>query len=87
MDKSLKEKAILENYGAFESMLPLLLVDHANEFALLREGAVSGFFDSASEAHFAGTRMFADGLFSVQRVEDKAMDLGFFSHARYSRVA
>lgn len=85
--RSAKEKVIAENYETFESMLPLLLQTHKGEFTLLSNCEVVGFFPSASAAQIEGARRFPDGSFSVQKVEDKAIDLGFYSYARYRRVA
>jgi hypothetical protein len=87
MSTATKERAISQNYEAFEAMLPLLLQEHEGEFALLREGSVAEFFGSASAAQLAGRDRFPDGAFSVQRVENKAVDLGFYSYARYRRGA
>lgn len=86
-ERSAKERAIVENYEAFEAMLPLLLQTHKDEFTLLRDREVVAFFDSASAAQGAGADRFPDGAFSIQKVEDKAIDLGFYSYARYRRVA
>lgn len=83
----LKERAITENYAAFEAMLPLLLQKFGGKYALLRNGEVAGFFDAASAAQVVGKERFADGAFSVQKVEDKKIDLGFYSYARYRRIA
>lgn len=85
--RATKEKAIAENFEAFEALLPLLLQTHKGEFALLSNRDVVGFFASASEAQTDGRNRFPDGSFSVQKVEDKAIDLGFYSYARYRRVA
>ena len=85
--KSSKEKAIVENYDAFEAMLPLLLQEHKGEFALMRNREVAGFFPTASAAQIEGTQRFSDSSFSVQKVEEKTIDLGFYSYARYRRVA
>ena len=86
-DHSAKRDAIARNYEAFEAMLPVLLAERRDQFALMRDGAVAGFFPSAGEAQQAGSAQFSDGLFSVQRVEDKVIDLGFYSYARYRRVS
>jgi hypothetical protein len=85
--RSAKEKVIAENYEAFEAMLPLLLQTHKGEFALLNDRKVVCFFPTASGAQIEGARRYPDGSFSVQKVEDKAIDLGFYSYARYRRVA
>ena len=85
--RSAKEKVIARNYEAFEAMLPLLLQTHKGEFALLNDCQVVDFFPSASAAQMEGKKRFLDGAFSVQKVENKAIDLGFYSYARYRRVA
>lgn len=82
-----KRDAIARNYEAFEKMLPDLLKTAKGRFALLRDCELIGLFESASAAHFAGEQRFDDNLFSVQKVEEGAINLGFFSYARYSRVA
>lgn len=84
---SVKERAISENYDAFEAMLPLLLEEHEGQYVLLRDRDVVAFYSSASEAHLTGKEQFPDDRFSVQRVERMAIDLGFYSYARYRRVA
>lgn len=82
-----KRDAIARNYEAFEKMLPSLINAAKGRFALMRDQELVGLFDGASAAHFAGAEKFADGLFSVQKVEEGAISLGFFSYARYSRAA
>ena len=70
------------NYQAFVSQLPTLLTAHRDKFALMRDGKIVEFFDTARDAYVAGTTIFQeDKLFSVQEVTDAAIDLGFFSHA------
>lgn len=86
-DPAAKRDVIARNYDAFEAMLPLLLAERRGEYALMRDGAVAGFFQSAGEAQAAGHADFGDGMFSVQKVEDKAIDLGFYSYARYRRLS
>jgi hypothetical protein len=85
--QSVKEQAIAENYEAFEAILPLLLQEHQGQYALMRDRIVIGFFAAASAAQLTGLKDYPDGRFSVQKVEEKAIDLGFYSYARYRRVA
>lgn len=82
-----KRDAIAQNYEAFEKMLPGLLKTAKGKFALLRDCELVGIFDSASAAHFAAVDRFDDNLFSVQKIEESAVSLGFFSYARYCRTA
>lgn len=87
MAMSTKEKAIAENYEAFERLLPELLKAAEGKFALLRKRELVDVFETAGEAHAAGATRFDDGLFSVQKVKAGAISLGFFSYARYCRAA
>lgn len=86
-DPAAKREAIIANADAFEAMLPLLVAGRRGEFALMRDRSIAGFFATPGEAQRQGAASFPDGLFSIQRVEDKAIDLGFYSHARYRRPA
>lgn len=76
-----RDQEIEQNYTAFSKKLPELLETHAGKFALLRSGDIVEFFDTARDAYVYGQREFEDGLFSVQEVNDKVIDLGWFSHA------
>ena len=70
------------NYKAFQEKLPELMKTHAGKFALLHDGEVVAFFDSAGDAYFAGTKMFTGGQsFSIQEVVQQPINLGFFSYA------
>lgn len=84
---SAKRDAVAANYEAFEQMLPELLRDAPGKYVLLRDRQLVDIFGTASAAHAAGTARFDDGLFSVQKVKEGAVSLGFFSYARYCRAA
>jgi len=81
IDAAKQDEAIRKNYEAFAKLLPELMNTHAGKFALMRDGKVVDFFDTARDAMVHGTRTFTDGLFSVQEVSQTAVDLGWFSHA------
>jgi len=73
---------IERNYRAFTLKLPSLLMSHQGKFALMRDGEIVEFFDTARDAYVAGQRLFTDDhIFSVQEVVETPVDLGFFSHA------
>ncbi len=76
-----KIKAVRDNYAAFVKLLPGLLDSHAGKFALLRDGKVEEYFDSARDAFVFGESKFEDGLFSVQEVTAVPADLGWYSRA------
>jgi len=73
---------VRRNYDAFTAKLPSLLKTHAGKVALMRDGEIVEFFDTARDAYFAGIRLFTqEGLFSIQEVVEAPVDLGFYSHA------
>lgn len=84
---SAREAAVARNYSFFERKLPELLPHENGKYALLHDEKLISIFDTASGAMRAGTDRFDDGLFSVQKVEESSINLGYFSYARYSRVA
>jgi hypothetical protein len=69
------------NYDFFQRNLASFLVEHPNEFALLREEQVVGFFQQVGEAYRAGLAKFDDEIFSIQQVVAEPVDLGFMSLA------
>ena len=81
------ETEVDRNFEAFEAMLHGILPIHRGEFALMNNGKVLSYFPSEADALAAGRRMFDDGVFSVQEVTDRPVDLGFFSHAINPRIA
>jgi len=80
-DAPLKDQ-IQQNYRAFVALLPDLLTSQRGKFALMRDGKVVEFFDTARDPYVAGSALFkTDQLFSVQEIVETPVDLGFFSHA------
>ena len=76
------QEQIEQNYRIFEQQLPQLLARYRGKFALMRDGKIVAFFDTARDAFIAGQKLFAqDNLFSIQEVTATPIDLGWFSHA------
>lgn len=74
------------NYKAFQKKLPSIMEAHRGKFALMRDGQIIEFFDTARDAYVAGQKIYKqDQLFSVQEVIETPVDLGFFSHAMSQR--
>lgn len=80
------ERQIDRNYTAFEKLLPDIIQEQRGKFALMQDGQIVEFFDTLRDAQAAGACIFSDGLYSVQRVTDLSIDLGYFSHAVYQRA-
>jgi hypothetical protein len=70
---------VQRNYEAFTKELPTLLTTHRGKFALMHDGAIIDFFDTARDAYVAGQRLYSNRLFSVQEVKAGAVDLGHYS--------
>jgi hypothetical protein len=69
------------NYEVFRAKLPQLLSTHEGKFALMRNGEIVDFYDTAMDAYTKGKQDFGLGGFSIQEIADKMLDLGYFSHA------
>jgi len=68
------------NFSWFQDQLPELMTTNKGQHALLHNKAVEGFFNSSIEAIKAGIMHYGEGNFSVEPVDDKVEDLGFYSH-------
>jgi len=80
-----KDKAaeIQQNYEAFNKMLPSLIAEHRGKHALMRGGEVIAIYSTAQDAVQTGESFYEDKLFSVQKITDSAVDLGYYSHAMH----
>jgi hypothetical protein len=76
-----KQEEVRRNFEFFQRALPKLMADHAGKFALIRDCKIVSFYDTAMDANTAGSQLYADNLFSIQKVTDVIGDLGFYSHA------
>jgi len=74
---------IEENLRFFEAKLHDLLPDHRNRFALLRNKELVGLYDTLRDAQTTGDKLYPDGIFSVQKVTDKDVNLGIYSYAMH----
>src|SRR5271165_2313425 len=75
------ESEVKRNFEAFQRQLPELLKTRRGKFALMHEGEISEFFDTAGDAYKVVLKNYGQGKFSIQEVTDAAVDLGFFTHA------
>jgi hypothetical protein len=76
-----REVEIRQNYSFFRSVVASFMADHAGEFALIQNCKIVEFYRTAGEAVADGSRRFGEVPFSVQRVINRPIDLGFLSHA------
>jgi hypothetical protein len=85
MDQQQARDQVDKNYEVFRAMLPSILPLHQNKYALMKDGVAIGFYSTLEDAYMTANQFYKDQLFSVQKVTDTAVDLGFFSHAVSSR--
>lgn len=71
------------NYDFFMRHLGQYLPEHRDQYALLKNEALIGFFEKPGDAYREGLRRYADQVFSIQEVTDEPIDLGFFSHVAH----
>ncbi len=75
------EAEIDANYDFFRRSLSDFLPIYLNQFAVIRAQSIEGFYAEVADADRAARLAFPDGVFSIQKVIQGPIDLGFFSHA------
>ena len=75
------QDVIQRNYAWFLTQLSSLLPEHRGQYALIHEAQLVGIFSSPGEAEREGERRFPKAPYSIQPIEDQAVDMGYFSHA------
>ena len=82
-----REVTIRQNFHYFQGIVGSLMESHAGQYALLHASSVVDIFARPMEALEAGYAKFSDGQFSVQKVIDRPLDLGFISYGAGGRTA
>ena len=77
---STQQEQVDRNYEAFTKLLPTIIQTHRNKFALMKDQEIIGYYTSADDAKLTGELLYKGEPFSLQRVTDGSIDLGFFSH-------
>ena len=78
-----KQEEVDRNFSFFQKELSKLLVSDRGKFALIHDCQISGLYETVVDAQTAGSQIYPDGLFSIQKITDEIGDLGFFSHAMH----
>jgi hypothetical protein len=79
-----QEDQVKINYDAFKKLLPSLLKDE-NKYALLRDAELIAVYDTMSDAVTTANKLYDDGLWSIQRITEKPINLGYRSRALHIR--
>ena len=75
-----KTAEVNKNFIAFQKLLPSIDPRHSGKFAVLRKEEIIDYFDSMRDAAKYAEALYEDGLYSIQEVNARVVDLGFFSH-------
>jgi hypothetical protein len=67
------------NFAAFQALLPTILPLYRDKYALMKDGKAVGFYSTLEDAYMTANQFYRDQPFSVQRVTETPVDLGFFS--------
>ena len=76
-----QQQEVDRNYEAFLKLLPSIINTHRNQYALMQDGKVVGYYSTSRDAITTANRFLEGKPFSIQRVTDGSVDLGYFSHA------
>ncbi len=82
-----RELEIRQNYAFFKGVVASLMDQQAGKFTLIHNREIVAYYSSPGEAVADGARRFGDSPFSVQRVTNRPIDLGFLSHATDNGIA
>ena len=79
-----RQAEVERNFAKFKEILPTL--DASNgKFALMRHGDIVQIYDTFAHALKTAVAFYADGLYSIQKITDKPIDLGLRSRALLRR--
>lgn len=80
------QEEVDRNYKQFKELVPILIEKHRGQYTLLNGGEIVEIYATAADAMKTGQKFYDYGLFSIQKITVETEDLGYFSHAVYSRV-
>jgi hypothetical protein len=73
-----------KNYAAFKAHLRELLDSHPGKQALLHDGVIVDILDTLSDAIKFGNFRFGAGNYSVQEINNRPAELGWYAHAMHN---
>lgn len=82
-NKKIQEE-VDKNYDFFKQEFAKIVVGHLGQFALLRNASIVDYFDSFNDAEKYANLAFKDRLYSIQKVEDVQIKLGFIGTMMYA---
>ena len=78
------QEEVDRNYDFFKKEFKRIVVEHLGQFALLKDAAVVDYFDTFEDAEKYANLAFPDLLYSIQKVADVKIKLGFIGTQVYA---
>ena len=75
-----KMQEVTRNFAFFSTVMDDILKDHSGQYALIRQQKFVDFFESSLEAQTYAFGHFTDGLYSIQKVANEPVNLGYYSY-------
>ena len=76
-----QEEEVKRNYETFKKLLPELLKQERDKFALMRGGELVATYETMQDAITTAEKMFPDDRWSIQKITDRPISLGYRSRA------
>ena len=71
-----RQEEVDRNFEFFRQKLPELLKHHRGRYVVIRDQEVRAVYDTAADADIAGSLLFPDGPFSIQKVRQVMLRTG-----------
>ena len=75
------EAFVDSNYRAFVELLPTLIREHKDKYALMCSNKLKGVYSTFEDAEQAGKHFVPDNKYIIQHISQEPIDLGIFSRA------
>ncbi len=80
---TLRQEEVDNNFEAFKEKLPEIIKEHKDEYALIKNKEILGYYKDFESALEYAEKTISDNIFSIQEVQDMEINLGFYSYAKF----
>ena len=77
------QKEVKDNFTFFQQNKEMLLKEHLDKVVLIRHKQFIDYFDTEEDAIKAGRLKYKDDMFSIQKINEEHIDLGFMGYALF----
>lgn len=69
------QQQVNDNFIAFNKLLPTILNDKRNQYALMKNCKIIEYFSTFKDADKAGRLLYPDRMYSIQKVTDEVINI------------